>query len=126
MLVHQFQRIEITSRKRVLYITAALIEAKKKKKKKEKKLAHLKWKPLPPQDPTLTNVAIRRQYYKCTVKYIPGDMYITKTYLHNFDPLKPHFYIIKLGFTGIYIIFLICAQKHRLWVLVRTASARRF
>ena len=47
---------------------------------------------------------------------------ITKTYLYNFDPLKPHFYIIKLGFTGVYIIFLISAQKHSLWVLVRTAS----
>ena len=41
-------------------------------------------------------------------------------------PLKPHFYIVKLGFTGVYIIFLISAQKHRLWVLVRTASSRRF
>ena len=51
---------------------------------------------------------------------------ITKTYLYNFQPLKPHFYIVKLGFTGVYIIFLISAQKHRLWVLVRTASARRF
>ena len=49
---------------------------------------------------------------------------ITKTYLYNFDPLKPHFYIEKLGFTGVYIIFLISAQKHRLWVLVRTASPR--
>ena len=52
--------------------------------------------------------------------------YITKTCLYNFDPLKPHFYIVKLGFTGIYIIFLISAQKHTLWVLVRTASSRRF
>ena len=41
---------------------------------------------------------------------------ITKTYLYNFDPLKPHFYTVKLGFTGVYIIFLISAQKHRLWV----------
>ena len=40
----------------------------------------------------------------------------------NFDPLKPHFYIVKLGFTGVYIIFYFCS-KHRLWVLVRTASA---
>ena len=46
---------------------------------------------------------------------------ITKTRLYNCDPLKPHFYIVKLGFTGVYIIFLIFAQKHRLWVLVRTA-----
>ena len=52
--------------------------------------------------------------------------YITKTCLYNVDPLKPHFYIVKLGFTGVYIIFLISAQKHRLWVLVRTASLRRF
>ena len=36
---------------------------------------------------------------------------ITKTYLYNFDLLKPHFYIVKLGFTGVYIIFLISAQK---------------
>ena len=60
---------------------------------------------------------------------------ITKTRLYNFNPLKPHFYVVKLGFTGVYIIFLISAQnidcgyslepprrKHRLWVLVRTAS----
>ena len=40
---------------------------------------------------------------------------ITKTCLYNFDPLKPHFYIVNLGFTGVYI-FLISAQKHRLWV----------
>ena len=38
---------------------------------------------------------------------------ITKAYLYNFDPLKPHFYIVKLGFTGVYIIFLISIQKHR-------------
>ena len=43
-------------------------------------------------------------------------------YVYNFDPLKPHFYKVKLGFTGVYITFLISAQKHRLWVLVRTAS----
>ena len=43
---------------------------------------------------------------------------ITKTLLYYFDPLKPHLAIVKLGFTGIYIIFFISAQKHRLWVLV--------
>ena len=36
---------------------------------------------------------------------------IMKTYLYNFDPLKPHFYIVKLGFAGVYIIFLISAQN---------------
>ena len=28
-----------------------------------------------------------------------------------FDPLKPHFYIVKLGFTGVDIIFLISIQN---------------
>ena len=36
---------------------------------------------------------------------------VMKTYLYNFDPLKPHFYMVKLGFTGVYIIFLISAQN---------------
>ena len=43
----------------------------------------------------------------------------------NEHPLPPHFYIVKLGFRGVFI-FLIFALKHRLWVLVRTASPRRF
>ena len=55
-------------------------------------------------------------------------LHITKTYLYDFDPVKPHFYIVKLGLTGVYmyIIFLISGPKHRLSVLVGTASLRRF
>ena len=34
---------------------------------------------------------------------------ITKTYLFNFDLLKPLFYVVKLGFTGLYVIFVISA-----------------
>ena len=30
---------------------------------------------------------------------------ITKTCLYNFDSLKPHFYVVKLGFTRVHIIF---------------------
>ena len=45
--------------------------------------------------------------YKCSKIHV----FITKTYLYNFDPLKPHFYIVQLGFTGVYIIFLISAQN---------------
>ena len=37
----------------------------------------------------------------------------------NMYPLTPHFYIVKQGFAGVYIIF---ALKHILWVLVRTAT----
>ena len=50
---------------------------------------------------------------------------ITKTCLYAFDLLKPHFYLVQLEFTGIHIIFLISAQKHTLWVLIRTASPRQ-
>ena len=38
-------------------------------------------------------------------------MHITKTRQYNFDPLKPHFYIVKLGFTGVDIIFLILLKN---------------
>ena len=31
---------------------------------------------------------------------------ITKTYLYSFDPSNPHFYIVKLGFTGYTFFFL--------------------
>ena len=31
---------------------------------------------------------------------------ITKTRVYYFNSLKPHIYIVKLGFTGVYIIFL--------------------
>ena len=41
--------------------------------------------------------------------------YIMKTCLYNFGPLKPHFYIVKLGFTGVNIIFLISSQNIYLW-----------
>ena len=49
------------------------------------------------------------------VHYLSGPIFqmlifITKTRLYNFDPLKPHFYTVNLGFTGVYIIFLISAQ----------------
>ena len=35
---------------------------------------------------------------------------IMKTCLYNVDTLKPYFYIVKLGFTGVYTIFLMSAQ----------------
>ena len=34
-----------------------------------------------------------------------------ETCLYNFDPLKAHFYIGQLGFTGVGIIFLISAKN---------------
>ena len=50
---------------------------------------------------------------------------IRKTCPCDLYPLTPHFYIVKLGFTGVYF-FLIFALKHRSLVLVRTAVLRRF
>ena len=36
---------------------------------------------------------------------------IMKTCLYNFNPLKPHFYMVKLGFTQVYIIYLILLKN---------------
>ena len=36
---------------------------------------------------------------------------IAKTRLYNFDPIESHFYIVKLGFTGVHIIFLVFLKK---------------
>ena len=87
------------------------------------------------QTPFSLKIIIKKIKMSCTLhvniakgflilKYIqePKHENITKTRTYNFDPLKPHFYIVKLGFTGVFIIFLISAQKHRLWVLVRSGS----
>ena len=44
-----------------------------------------------------------------------SDLYkipaIMKTRLYSFDPLKPHVYTVKLGFTGVNINFHISAQN---------------
>ena len=60
-----------------------------------------------------------------TTQHRKAPNIITKTCLYYFEPLKPHFYIVKLGFKGIQYFSYICL-KHRLWVLVRTAPPRRF
>ena len=90
------------------------------------------------------SVPVLHSYQKAKWYYFTGDcpvflsyfdeketqnaytVFITKTNLYNFDLLKPHFYIVKLGFTGIYIIFLFSAKKHRLWVLIRTPQQGGF
>ena len=45
--------------------------------------------------------------------------HITKPYLYKYDPIKPHFYIVKLGFTGVYVVFSYFCSKYRLRVLSR-------
>ena len=49
------------------------------------------------------------------VRLVIRRLRITKTYLYNFDPLKPHFYVVKLGFTGVYIIFLFLLTSKDCW-----------
>ena len=66
-------------------------------------------------------LCLRVNGFICDVCCVIVPYLITETCLYKFNPLKPHFYLVKLGFTGVYIIFLISAQKHRLWVLVITA-----
>ena len=41
----------------------------------------------------------------------PSKNLIMKTYLYNFDPFKPHFYIVKLGLTGVYMFFLFLLEN---------------
>ena len=69
-----------------------------------------------------TGLSLRTNLLSPTVPTTAGicKWSITKTRLNNIDPLKPNFDIVKLGFTGVYIIFIILL-KHRLWVdLTRT------
>ena len=63
------------------------------------------------------------------VRIFKGNyLIITKTRLCIFDPppLKTQLLYRKMGFTGVYIIFLISAIKHRLWAPVRTVWMRWF
>ena len=46
------------------------------------------------------SVGTRQEYKACKYANV-----ITETCLYKFDPLQPHFYIVKLRFTGVYIIF---------------------
>ena len=59
----------------------------------------------------LTCLYIKQLYSRYAYVAFRRNLHITKTYLYNFDPLEPHFYIVKLRFTGVYIILLISAQN---------------
>ena len=63
--------------------------------------------------PHHANKDLNTQIVQCIRHLFGGFTHpvITKTCLYNVDPHKPHFYIVKLGFTGVYIIFLISAQN---------------
>ena len=86
----------------------------------------------PPRRAALTsthNLCFKQKYENCQIVSSENFLFfLVVSRKHAYIILTPlnHFHIVKLGFTGVYIIFPISAQKHRLWVLVRTASPRRF
>ena len=51
-------------------------------------------------------------FFCCLLFFLLYFIFIMKTYLYNIDPLKPHLYIVKLGFTGVYIIFFLVLSKN--------------
>ena len=55
----------------------------------------------------MANYDVRGHFLRCALNIWA----IMKTRQYNFDPLKPHFYVVKLGFTGVYIIFLILLRN---------------
>ena len=99
-------------------VKQSMKKLEKKKKKKKKKISSSKKKALENKMTLKDSKCVKlksKLQLKCFIflKYVIYlGVSIMKTYLYNFDPLKPHFYTVKLGFTGVYIIFLICAQKH--------------
>ena len=58
----------------------------------------------------VANIFILYNFIKHCSRFLLIQL-ITKTRLYNFDPLEPHCYIVKLVFTGVYIILLISAQN---------------
>ena len=75
-----------------------------------------------------TYITVNAYTYKCTVCVCNNrlriricdictltGLCITKTYLYNFDPLKPHFYTVKLGFTGVSFFFLFLLRNIDFW-----------
>ena len=53
-----------------------------------------------------TNKRLRQPFYLLIKTWRYGGSVILKTCPCNEDPLTTHFYIVKLGFTGVYISFL--------------------
>ena len=60
---------------------------------------------------SLIRIFTGRSYAFQRGKVSSSDLYITRTCLYNADLLEPHFYIVKLGFTGVYIIFLFLLEN---------------
>ena len=92
------------------------IQKKKKKKKKKRKTKKKQKKKKNEQTKCCTLIEINKPHREEMILR-NGDnsiclftLNITKTSLYNFHPLKAHFYIVNLGFTGYTLFFLISTQ----------------
>ena len=52
-------------------------------------------------------------YYRSSEKQVVNGIMLTCPC--NVHPLKPHFYIVKFGFTGVYIIFIFLLLNINFW-----------
>ena len=61
----------------------------------------------------------------CTISAIRSVLclYIMQTSPCHLHPLTPHFYIVKLGFTGVYIFFLFLFRKIDRWYSLEPPEA---
>ena len=98
LLTASFQLLDKYIPQYIMGISTCFYEVQKKKKCFISKTAH-----------TIFTALLQEQL----ILYENFDSHITKTCLYNFDPLKPHFYIVKLGFTELYIIIFYFCSKHR-------------
>ena len=92
------------------YIFFLFLEKKKKKKKKKKNCYGYSEAPHRGTSNEYQQHMLSLSNKKiCNFEKV--NLASRKKRLYKFDPLKPHFNTVKLGFQGLYIIFLISAQK---------------
>ena len=53
----------------------------------------------------------RLKYYEITFRCIHGDKNLVSRDIAKYTPLKPHIYIAKLGYAGVYLFFLFLLQN---------------
>ena len=60
---------------------------------------------------TSKKIGVYEIQFACKLLKLVSDSTSRKLAYITLTPFKPHFYIVKLGFGGVYIIFLIPAQN---------------
>ena len=77
---------------------------------------------------TLRSLSPSADSRRAVVSYCPGKVWVhhKNMPIQFWPPLIPLLYRKTGVYRGIYYFFLISAHTHRMWVVVRTASSRRF